>query len=77
MVLCTCAQSLSRVRLLATPTYYSLPGSSVHGILQASIKEWIAIPPPGDGPNPGIKPASHVSYTLAGRLFTTVLPGNP
>jgi len=24
---------------------YSLPGSSVHGILQARIMEWIAVPP--------------------------------
>ena len=24
--------------------YNSLPGSSVHGILQASILEWVAIP---------------------------------
>ena len=28
-------------------------------------------PPPGDLPNPVIKPTSHVSYTLAGRFFTT------
>ena len=26
---------------------------------------------PGDLPNPVIKPTSHVSYTLAGRFFTT------
>ena len=35
----------------------SLPGS-VHGILQARILEWVAIPSPGDLPNPGIKPGS-------------------
>ena len=29
----------------------SLPGSFVHGILQARILEWIAIPSPGDLPN--------------------------
>ena len=33
----------------------SLSGSSVHGILQARILEWVAIPSPGDLPNPGIK----------------------
>ena len=33
---------------------YSLSGSSVHGILQARILEWVAI----DRPNPGIKPGS-------------------
>ena len=33
----------------------SLPGSSVHGILQARILEWIAISFSGDLPDPGIK----------------------
>ena len=35
------------------------PGSlSVHGILQARILEWVAMPSPGDLPTPGIKPGS-------------------
>ena len=29
---------------LCNPMDYSLPGSSVHGILQARILEWVAIP---------------------------------
>ena len=33
----------------------SPPVSSVHGILQARILEWVAYPSPGDIPNPGIK----------------------
>ena len=33
----------------------SLPGSSVHGILQARILEWVAIPSPGVFPKPGIE----------------------
>ena len=37
----------------------SLPGSSVHGILQARILEWIAIPFSRDLPNMGIKLGSH------------------
>ena len=36
-------KSLSRVRLLATPMDCSLPGSSVHGIFQARVPEWVAI----------------------------------
>ena len=36
----------------------SLPGSSVHGNVQARILEWVACPPPGDLPNPGIEPRS-------------------
>ena len=44
-------------------------GSSVHEILQARILEWVAVPPPGDLPNPGIKPASLGSPALAGGFF--------
>ena len=36
----------------------SLPGSSVHGILQARVLEWGACPSSGDLPNPGIDPRS-------------------
>ena len=36
----------------------SPPGSSVHGILQARILEWLPFSPPGDLPNPGIEPRS-------------------
>ena len=39
----------------------SLPGPCVHGILQASILEWVAIPSPGDLPDPGIEPMSPTS----------------
>ena len=47
----------------------SLPGSSVHGIFQARILEWVAIAyTPGDLSNLGIKP---VSPALAGGFFTT------
>ena len=48
--------------------------SSVHGILQTRILEWVACPPPGDLPNQGIKPESlesPVSLALAGGFFTT------
>ena len=41
---------------LCDPMDFSLPGSSVLGILQARILEWVTMPPPGDLPNPGIKP---------------------
>ena len=36
----------------------SPPGSSIHGILQARILEWVAISSPGDLPDPGIEPRS-------------------
>ena len=39
---------------LCDPVDCSPPGSSVHGILQARILEWV----PGDLPHPGIHPGS-------------------
>ena len=39
------------------PMDCSSPGSSVHGISQARILEWVAIYFSRDLPNPGIKPA--------------------
>ena len=43
---------------LCDPMDCSLPGSPVHGIFQGIVPKWIAIPSPGDLPNPGIKPRS-------------------
>ena len=53
---------------------YSLTGSSVNRILQARILERVAMPPPGDLPNPGMKPMSLKSPALAGGFFTTSAP---
>ena len=39
-------------------TDYRPPGSSVHGIFQARLLEWVAISSFGDLPDPGIKPTS-------------------
>ena len=50
---------------------YSLPGSSVQGIFQARILQWVAMPLPGDLPNPGIEPSFPA---LAGRFFFTTEP---
>ena len=59
----------------------SLPGSSVHGILQARILEWVAIsfsisfsPSPGDLPDPGIEPRSPA---LQADALSSELPGKP
>ena len=38
------AKSLSRVQLFEIPWIVAPPGSSVHGILQARILEWVSIP---------------------------------
>ena len=42
----------------------SQPGSSVHGIFQAGILDWVPFPPPEDLPNPWISPASPESPSL-------------
>ena len=53
-----------------------MPGSSVHGILQAEKDIWLPLLSPGDLPNPGTEPASLMSLALAGRFFTsTTMPG--
>ena len=38
------AKSLQSCLTLCDPMDYSLPGSSVHGILQARVLEWVAVP---------------------------------
>ena len=43
---------------LCGPVDCSLPGSSVRGILQARILEWVAISFSRDLPDPGIEPGS-------------------
>ena len=49
----------------------SPPGSSVHGILQAGILEWLPCPPPGDLPDPRIETTSLTSPALTGGFLTT------
>ena len=56
-----CAKLFQSCTTLCDPMDYSLPGSSVHRISQARILEWVAIPPPGDLPDPGIEPRSLMS----------------
>ena len=68
-VLC-CTQSCLTLR----PRDCSLPGSSAHRDSQARILEWVAMPSPGDLPNPGIKPRSHA---LSEDSLPSKPPGKP
>ena len=54
----------SHVQLFVTPM--DPPSSSVHGILQARILEWAAMPSSRGSSNPGIEPGSVMS-TCTGR----------
>ena len=49
----------------------SLQGSSVHGILQARILEWVAISSYRGSSQSGIESVSLMSPALTGRFFTT------
>ena len=59
---------------LCDPADCSPPGSSVRGILQASIWGGLPFPSPGDLPDPGIQP---MALALADVFFTTEPPGKP
>ena len=62
----SCPSVSGKVKLLVIQSFLTLcdpmvcspPGCSVHGILQARILEWVAIPFSGDLPDPWIKPRS-------------------
>ena len=67
MIICMHAQSCPTPW---DPMDFRLSGSSVHGIFQARILEWVAISYSRDLPNTGMKPVSLMSPALAGRFFT-------
>ena len=74
--MCVCAHP-SVVSNSLQPMGYSPPGSSVHGISQARILEWVAIPYPGDLPDPGIEPTSLEFPALADEFLIAAPAGKP
>ena len=74
-----CVQLLSCIPTLCDPMNSSQPGSSVQGIFQARILEWVGLPfpPPGHLPDPGIEPESLASPVLASGFLTTAPPEKP
>ena len=59
---------------LCDPIDCSLPGSSVHGLLQATVQEWVVISFSRGSSQP--RDQTQVSC-IAGGLFTTEPPGKP
>ena len=59
---------------LCDPVDSSSPGSSVHGVLQARILEWVVMAFSRDLPNPGIEPRSP---TLQAHSLPSEAPGKP
>ena len=56
---------------------YSLPGSSVHGIAQARILEWVVISSARQLPYPEIKPVSSMSLALKSDALPLNHQGSP
>ena len=56
---------------MCSPMDCSLPSSSVHGILQARILEWVATPSSRGSSRPRDLTTSPLSPALAGRFFAT------
>ena len=67
---CMHVQSFQSCLTLCEPMDCSPPGSSVHGILQAGILEWVAMPSSKGSSQPRAR--THISYvSCTGRQFFT------
>ena len=69
-----CAKLLQSCLTLCDPMVYSLPGSSVHGILQARILEWVAMPSSRGCSRPRDRTRVSSGSHMVGRFFTTEPP---
>ena len=68
---------LSRVWLFETPWTVALQAPLSMRFPRQEDWSGLPFPPPGNLPDPGIKPVSLVPPALAGGLFTTEPPGKP
>ena len=66
-----CNKSLQSCMTLCNPMDCSPPGSSVHGILQARILEWVVMPASRGSSQPRDPTRVSLSPALAGEFFTT------
>ena len=68
---CMSAKLIQSCLTLCDPIDCSLPGSSVHGILQARILEWVAVPSSRGASQ--LRDKTHISYVslIGGWFFTT------
>ena len=66
-----CAKLLQSCLSLCNTMDCSPPGSSVHGILQARVLEWVAMPSSRGSSDPGMEPSALKSPPLVGGLFIT------
>ena len=68
--MCVCSVMSNSLR----PHRLSPPSSSVYGIFQAEIMEWVPFSSPGYLPDPGIELVSLASLALEGKFFTSNTP---
>ena len=73
--MCVCI--LSHVQLSVTPWTVACQAPLPMGFSRQEYWSGLLFPPPGDLPDPGIKPTSPASPALAGGFFTTEPPGYP
>ena len=71
---CMYTQSLQSCLNLCDPMDCNPPGSSVHGILQARILEWVAMPFSQGSSQPSDQT---LIFCIAGRFFSAEPPGKP
>ena len=71
------AQSLQSCQTLCDPMDSSPQGSSVHGILQARILEWVAMPSSRTSSPPRDRTHVSCSFCIAGKFFIAEPLGKP
>ena len=74
---CVLRRAAQSSLILCIPIDCSPQDSSVHGISQARILEWLAISSSRAFSDPGIELLSPAPAAPAGRFFTTEPPGKP
>ena len=75
--MCVHAKLLQWCLTLCSPVDCSLPDSSVHGILQARILEWVAMPFSRTFPTPGLNPPLLCLLHWQVGSLPLVTPGKP
>ena len=71
---CVRALLLQPCLTLCDPGVRGWTGSSVHGILQARILEWVAMPSSRGSSPPRDRPVSPASFCIAGGFYTAESP---
>ena len=74
-VIAVVIMSLSHVRLFASPWTVVHQAPLSMGFSRQEYWSGLPIPHPGDLPDPPVQPMSPTSPALAGKFFTTELPG--